>query len=532
MTDLCKEKAPSQESDRANEVTDSSIVQIDDADALDPVGFGSIPQHLTTPGEAAAVLNDLICRIMMPLPEVNDDDPESRKAFAAAKKTRKAWRNDLIKSLVDCGRLDAQRARAMLSAITDVVMRSETLAPHERDDEPWPDEVDLRDVIKEIESLAGKVLYASPSVFKVLAYWIAFTWMQGQEIAPYLLITSVARQCGKSTMTELLVRLCRRPWSTCKPTASALFREIDRCHPTVILDECDEFLERDSELNGILNAGYKRNGTEYVVRTEKTPNGSFRTERFNVFCPKSFSGIGINRKFSSALVDRCIAIEIERRPKDGPELMKLRSIPQETFQVIRAKLARAAEDVEDDLHRATPFIPEELSDRAGEVWEPLLALADILGEGDEMRRIAVTAYKEAPASSDYREDLLNDIRDVLAEIDASPTRSSFTFRFNAMAKEINIPIVEYGDRQYIVAARLHEYLISNPELRWSDFGTGGRPLTLNTLTRLLDKDGGFGVATNRIREDGRNGRRRAYQVDGKGGLREVIARYGGRSDQC
>jgi hypothetical protein len=79
------------------------------------------------------------------------------------------------------------------------------------------------------------------------------------------------------------------------------------------------------------------------------------------------------------VADRSIPIELARRKKTEPVArFFLREAAPELHRV-REALAAWGKDAVDVLRDARPALPEALPDRAVEVWEPLLAIADLVG---------------------------------------------------------------------------------------------------------------------------------------------------------
>jgi hypothetical protein len=146
-----------------------------------------------------------------------------------------------------------------------------------------------------------------------------------------------------------------------------------------------ELLKGNDELRGILNVGYTRR-TAYVVRVGQgaaageqpgkdapgEPGTTSRLARFSCWCPKVMAAIG---RLPDTLSDRCIVIRMQRRTRQE-SCERLRHLDGTT---IRRQCLRFVQDHREEIQAATPAIPEQLNDRAGDVWEPLLALADIAG---------------------------------------------------------------------------------------------------------------------------------------------------------
>ena len=85
-----------------------------------------------------------------------------------------------------------------------------------------------------------------------------------------------------------------------------------------------------------------------------------------------------------------------------------------TLAELQAKCARWARDHAEALRQARPKIPDELNDRQADIWEPLLAVADLCG-GDWpnwARETAVRLCAEKSTGEMSGVALLKDIRSV------------------------------------------------------------------------------------------------------------------------
>jgi hypothetical protein len=97
-----------------------------------------------------------------------------------------------------------------------------------------------------------------------------------------------------------------------------------------------------------------------------------RLVKFSCWCPKVMSAIG---KLPETLADRCILIRMQRKGKNE------RCERLEDFDAteMRQKCARFVEDHAEAIRTRRPEIPAALNDRAADIWEPLLVLADLAG---------------------------------------------------------------------------------------------------------------------------------------------------------
>lgn len=204
------------------------------------------------------------------------------------------------------------------------------------------------------------------------ALWVVHTHVVDvADFTPYLRITSADKRSGKSTLLEQLKLLVKDPLRTGGATVASLMRYIEAKAPTLLLDETDVSLRGPGSeaLRGLLNEGFHRGGTFLRCKPD-----SFEPETFNVFCPKALAGIG---GIPDTVVDRSITIKLRRRlPSEHVERFRLRD-SEALCLPVREELAAWAAEAVDALAEARPIPPEDLHDRAADVWEPLFAIADL-----------------------------------------------------------------------------------------------------------------------------------------------------------
>ena len=205
--------------------------------------------------------------------------------------------------------------------------------------------------------------------------WVAHTHVfEVFGCTPYLAISSSEKRSGKTRLLEVLELLVREPLPTANISDAALFRVIDDRQPTLLCDEVDAIFGKKSqrdELRGIINAGYRRGATTH--RMGGSNNTSLQT--FSVYCPKAFAGIG--DCLPETVSDRAIPIRLKRRTRGQTvERFRLREVAPEGHG-LRDRLDEWLGRQRDYLAESRPALPDELDDRAQDVWEPLLAVADL-----------------------------------------------------------------------------------------------------------------------------------------------------------
>ena len=120
--------------------------------------------------------------------------------------------------------------------------------------EPWEAPVEGSLLLSDLYKAFRRHVVLEKNEALALSLWVIHTHALGAaDTAPRLAITSPEKRCGKSTVMELLTYLVRRPLSASNLTSAAVFRTIERAHPTLLIDEADTFLRDNRELRGVVN---------------------------------------------------------------------------------------------------------------------------------------------------------------------------------------------------------------------------------------------------------------------------------------
>ncbi len=300
--------------------------------------------------------------------------------------------------------------------------------------------------------------------------WIFHTWaFEAADSTPYLSISSAEKRSGKTQLLEVLEMLAARPLLISGTTAAALARAVAQDPPpSLLLDESDQTFKRDREyvaaLMGVLNAGYRRGGQTLLCLPPKWEVGFLP-----VFAPKAIAGIG---SIPDTVADRSIAVRLERRTRGETIDRFRRRDAEEHADLLRQSCDSLATHHLETLRYARPGLPDELDDRAQDVWEPLLAIADLAGGNWPRlaRHAAVTL-----SSGEVREDeslgarLLQDIHDVFHASEA---------------------------QRYLTADLIAE-LSKVEESPWGDWH--GKPITAQALSKLLRP---YRIKTMPVKVDG------------------------------
>jgi len=251
-----------------------------------------------------------------------------------------------------------------------------------------------------------------------IALWVLNTYVFDlHDSTPYLNITSATKQAGKSRLFEVLNLLVARPYLAVEATEAVLFRKIAADTPTLLLDEIDTCFGKESTmtegLRAVLNAGYRRGAT---VPRCVGPNHELKD--FPVFCPKAFAGIG--ERLPDTVVDRSIPIELRRRAPAERQVARFRQTrARSELTPLRDRIRAWGAAASEALSVAEPALPDELSDRQQDSWEPLLAIADLAGgEWSDRARTAAVTLHGGVVDQDVGVLLLAHIRDLFDEQEA------------------------------------------------------------------------------------------------------------------
>lgn len=284
------------------------------------------------------------------------------------------------------------------------------------------------ELIADVMETLRRYVVMSPPKLLVVAVWIVHTHcIQSAEQTPYLAITSPEKQCGKSRLLDLLELLAARAWLTVLPSDAVVYRYVNQKQPTMLLDEIDAIFnprtaDRYEGLRALLNSGHRRG-----AKVPRCVGATNKIVEFSTFCPKALAGIG---SLPDTVADRSLPIRLERRTREEPVEKFLRHEAQPDAEELHNRISEWAEQNRDALAGEHPEMPDELSDRMQEGCEVLVAIADRLGCGEELRS-ALVALLCADRLDDRESLRLRLLRDVKSAFDAEGTRRLSTARLLA-----------------------------------------------------------------------------------------------------
>ena len=317
---------------------------------------------------------------------------------------------------------------------------------------PWHEEVDISAVLHEALEVISEYVHLHVDARVAVVLWALHTHLHDLvSVSPRLAIQSPEKNCGKSTLLEVVALLVPRPLMASSITSASVFRLIEAAKPTLLLDESDQLFRRDNaELVAVINSSHRKAGA-FVFRVEESKDGGFVPVRFSTWAPIVLAGI---RELPPTLQDRSLVVkmeaalpgEVKKHLQDGYAL--------ELADVGR-KFARFAQGVEGlpsiDLSEGAG-----LHNRLGDNWRPLLAIAELAGGA--WPGLALSAAK---AAADAAADELGVLTRLLTDI-----------------------LEAFGTREKLPSAELVDSLLGLEEGPYSELNRG-RPINQNWLAKTL-----------------------------------------------
>lgn len=289
--------------------------------------------------------------------------------------------------------------------------QNETDSPF-ADVEPHPHPIAPAQLLDDVSAAILQFIILDTEQAHTAALWIATCWfVEVIHCAPICLVNAPEKACGKTQLLTVLGKLVPRAAQASGISPSVLFRMIEAYRPTLLIDEVETVLTRDNEdLRGLVNAGHTRDSA-YVWRSV-AKGDDFEPRRFSVWGMKAIAGINADR-LAETVTSRSIVINL-RKKLPHEKVDRLRNAQHGLFENLKGRLARFAEDYSAQVRDAHPALPEALSDRAQDNWEPLLAIAGCAGD-EWVTRATAAALKLSGAGEktvSTGNELLADIQHV------------------------------------------------------------------------------------------------------------------------
>jgi hypothetical protein len=246
---------------------------------------------------------------------------------------------------------------------------------------PSPEKGYGEQVLDDIEAeLSRFAQFPSIAALHATTLWAAHTHAVDQDgrmvfdSTPRLAILSDHPASGKSVVLQVLEELTNRgDWVT-DPTAWGVVDAIGVDRETVLIDEIDMFI-------GAGGAGRKTIETLNSGYRKKAKTVRAAGKKISIFGPVAMAGLG--RVFKSAqqlhpLRSRTIMYTMAQR--SGVTLDPYRSTDDDPYlNVLRDACHAWVRSVLGEIEASRPGMPEGITDRDAQIWEPLFIIAEQAG---------------------------------------------------------------------------------------------------------------------------------------------------------
>src|SRR3954453_19123665 len=331
---------------------------------------------------------------------------------------------------------------------------------------------ELINVLDQVYAFLGRfVSYPSEHARVAHALWCVHAHLMDRwESTPRLAFLSAEPASGKSRALEVTEDLVPRAVSTVNVSPAYLFRKVasDDGAPTVLFDEIDTVFgpkaKDNEEIRGWLNAGHRRGAMagRCVMRGKIV-----ETEELPAYCAVAVAGLGW---LPDTILTRSVIIRMRRR--HAGETVEPFRHRIHSRQALAVRMTIEAWAGGQPTQIEWPEMPASVEDRDADVWEPLIAVADLVG-GEWPHRAREAAVALVALSKDSEPSLgirlLADIKSVFIPDDAPAV--------DALASKV-------------LLQRLHEIA----ESPWHDLK--GKPLDERRLSGFLKQ---YGVKSKTVR---------------------------------
>jgi hypothetical protein len=333
-------------------------------------------------------------------------------------------------------------------------------------------EVGMASVLDDVHAFLGRfIVFPSVAAHIAVALWIFHTHlMRVWETTPRLAVLSAELESGKSRVLEVMMTLVPKPIWAVNVSANYLFRKFgeageDEQPPTILYDEVDAVFgpkaKGDHEdIRALLNAGYRKGAVagRCVVNGKKVG-----TEDIPAYGAVALAGIG---DLPSTIMSRAVIIRMKRRAAHERIEPWRQRIHTKEGESLRDRIEAWAQIAMDNV--TWPQLPPSVDDRQGDIWEPLIAVAEAVGGEwpERAREAAVFLVKQSRGGAESLGVLLlKDIEKVFPKDDANVGTKGLLALLHAL-----------------------------DESPWSDLK--GKPLAPRGLAKLLKE---YGIESKQVR---------------------------------
>lgn len=259
------------------------------------------------------------------------------------------------------------------------------------------------------------VAFPSDHALVAAALWAAHCHvLDAFDTTPRLAFLSPEPGSGKTRAIEILNLLVPWPILAANASFAALSRAVAQTNsrPTILFDEIDTVFGRNAkpneDLRALINAGYRKSGTSL-----RCVGPNFEPTQFPAYSALAVAGLGY---LPETIADRAIVVKMRRRgPNESIDSFRVRDHTP-LGHALRDALSEAFPPHERALSERRPELPDGVSDRSADIWEPLLAIAEVAGSDwpRRARDACVHFVRAAKPRVSLGMQLLSDIRTVFS----------------------------------------------------------------------------------------------------------------------
>ncbi|MGO8849899.1 MAG: DUF3631 domain-containing protein [Mycobacterium sp.] len=270
------------------------------------------------------------------------------------------------------------------------------------------------------------------------------------DSTPRLAFMSPEKGSGKTRALEVSEYLVPNPVRVSQATTGYVLASVSEVPPPVLFyDEIDAVYGRmakdNEELRSILNAGHRRGATAGRGSWE---NNALAAREYPCYCAVALAGIG---KLPDTVADRAVIIPMKKRKWTEPVTPWRERIHASDANVIGAALGAWMKSAPLSWPKAMP-----VEDRAADVWEALVMVADAAGgHWPTTARAAAVVLTSEKRQASLGVQLLFDLHFV------------------------------FGTKDKMRSEDIITALTELPESRWQRFHADGSPLHYRDLAGLL-----------------------------------------------
>lgn len=287
---------------------------------------------------------------------------------------------------------------------------------------PHSDVIDGAQLLSDISSWLGSYVVLPSSgtgkeqdtfAANAISAWVVATWLRSElHFAPILALISATKRSGKTTLLDLLRTIVFKGLLTSGVgvTPAIIFRLNEKEHPTFLIDEAEKLATDRTELNGLLNSGYRKGAT-----VQRCLGDNFEIQSFDAY---GFRALAAIKKLWDTVIDRSIVIPMKRKHGEAVRRFNGRQVEGEGA-IIAAKIARWVEDNKEKIKALDGEAPRPdwLHDRAADNWSSLFVIGIVAGGNWKDKLISAAKWFQSQQGdeSDLGELLLQDIEAIFKE---------------------------------------------------------------------------------------------------------------------